>query len=104
MAHDGVPKPLSPSEVNNVTGQINWPQALQLDMFASDRQQLETVVGSYSQMGSLNYADQLKARTLINDMAAKLKAQIRNMTPTDYAVCKEFLRSLMYTAGKCQLS
>ena len=104
IAHEGVPKPLSPSQFNNVTGSINWPQALQLDMFASERTQLEAVVGSYSQMGNLNYADQLKARSLINGMAAKLKTQVRVMPPSDYATCKAFLSSLIYTTGKVQLS
>ncbi len=104
IAHEAVPKQLSPSEVNPVNGHISWPEALQLEMFATDRQKLEVVIGSYSQMGSLNYADQLKARSLINDMFAKLKSQVRNMPASDYVVCKEFLRSLMYTAGKCQLA
>jgi hypothetical protein len=104
ISHDGVPKPLNPNEFNDVTGQISWPQALQLDMFATERKQFEAVAGSYSQMGNLNYADQLKARAIINSMAAKLKAQVREMPPSDYATCKAFLRSLMYTTGKTELS
>jgi hypothetical protein len=104
IAHEGVPKPLNPNQFNDVTGQISWPQALQLDTFAAERQQFEAVVGSYSQVGSLNYADQLKARSIINGMAAKLKAQIREMPPTDYATCKAFLQSLIYTTSKVQLS
>lgn len=104
MAHETAPKPLSAGEMNEVTGKISWPQALQLDLFATDRQKLEAVVGNYSQMGNLNYQDQITARGLINDMAAKLKTQIRNMPSTDYTTCKEFLRSLMFTTAHCQLS
>ena len=103
MAHDGVPSQLSPSQFNHVTGQIDWPQALQLDMFAADRQQVEALLGSYSQVGTLSYADQLKVRTLIKDMAAKLKTQVRQMPPSDYATCKSFLNSLIYTTAKVQL-
>jgi hypothetical protein len=104
IAHETAPKPLSAGEMNEVTGKISWPQALQLDLFAADREKLEGVVGNYSQMGNLNYSDQQKARSLINDMAAKLKSQIRSMPSTDYTTCKEFLRSLMFTTAKCQLS
>ncbi len=104
IAHEGVPKQLSPSQFNHVTGQIDWPQALQLDMFATERQQLESVIGTYSQIGTLNYADQLKVRKLINDMAAKLKTQVRQMPPPDYAACKSFLNSLIYATSKVQLS
>ncbi len=103
IAHEGVPKQLSPSQFNHVTGQIDWPQALQMDMFAADRQQLESLIGAYSQIGTLNYADQLKARTLINGMAAKLKTQVRQMPATDYAACKSFLNSLIYATAKVQL-
>lgn len=104
IAQESAPKPFSPGEVNDVTGRITWPEALQLDLFASDRQNLEALVGSYSQLGALNYADQVKARSLINDMNAKLKSQVRNIPGPDYLACKEFLRSLMFTTTKTQLS
>jgi hypothetical protein len=104
IAHEGVPKELSPSQFNHVSGQIAWPQALQLDTFATERQQLDTLLGSYSQVGNLNYGDQLKARKLINDMAAKLKAQVRDLPPPDYMTCRSFLNSLIYATSKVQLS
>lgn len=104
IAQMGVPKPLSPSEFNNVSGQIAWPQVLQTDTFALERQQLEGMIGSYSQMGTLNYADQVKVRKLINDMSAKLKAQVRDLPPPDYMACKSFLNSLIYATTKVQLS
>ncbi len=103
MAHEAVPAPLSPGEVNTVTGQISWPQALQMDAFAADRQKIESLVGSYSQLGALNYADQTKVRQILNDMNDQLKAQVRAIPATDYTVCKSFLKSLMYTTCKCQL-
>ena len=36
MARQGVPKPLNPTQVDPVTGQINWPSALQDDSFQDD--------------------------------------------------------------------
>ncbi|MEX0678565.1 MAG: hypothetical protein WD063_15900 [Pirellulales bacterium] len=104
IAHETAPKPLSPGEVNEVTGKLNWPSALQLDVFAADRTKFEGLFGSYSQLGSLSYADQVKAREIINSMNAKLKAQARDLPPPDYVACKSFLKSLMYTTCKSQLS
>jgi hypothetical protein len=104
IAHDGAPRPLSTSEVNGVTGRLNWPSALQMDSFAPARQQLEPLFVSLSQLGTLNYADQSKAREIINGMNSQLKSMVRMIPPSDYTACKSFLKSLMFTACKSQLS
>lgn len=103
MAHEAMPKPLTPGEVNEVTGQLNWPGALQTDIFAGNRKRLEGLLGSYSQMGSLNYTDQTKARAIINDMNKQLKGQVRMIPAPDYITCQKFLKSLIYTTCKVQL-
>lgn len=104
IAQETTPKPLNPDAINHVTGELEWPEALQMDMFAADRQKLQALLGSYTQMGHLNYADQMKARALINDMAGKLKTQIRTIPPQDYVICKDFLSGLMVTTAKCYIS
>lgn len=103
IAHEDAPKALSPGEMNEVTGKLSWPQALQLDSYAAGRKKLEELFGTYSQMGNLNYADQVKARQIISTMNDQLKAQIRTIPATDYTTCKRFLKSLMYTTCKAQL-
>ena len=104
LAHERVPRKLSPGEVNEVTGKLNWPSALTLDMFAADRKQFEGLFRSYSQMGTLDYAKQVKAREIINSMNKKLKAQVRTLPTPDYVACKSFLKSLMFTTCKSHLS
>jgi hypothetical protein len=104
VAHEYAPKPLSPGEVNPVTGKLSWPSALQMDIFAPARAEFQKLFGSYSQLGTLNYADQTKARQIIEGMNAQLKGIVRTIPPTDYATCKTFLKSLMFTTCKCQLS
>ncbi len=104
LAHEMAPQPLSPGQLNAVTGKLNWPSALQLDVFAADRANFEKLFSSYSQLGALSYADQVKARQIINSMNQQLKSQIRELPPQDYGICKGFLNSLMYTACKTQLS
>ena len=103
MAHEAAPKQLSPSEINDVTGKVNWPEALQEDIFAADRKKLEDLFASFSQLGSLNYSDQTKARTIINDMNKLLKGQVRSIPGPVYVTCKKFLEGLMFTAAKCHL-
>ena len=103
MAHEAAPKPLSPGEMNDVTGKLNWPAALQLDTFAPDRKKLEELFVSSSQMGSMNYTDQSKARVIINDMNKLLKAQVKSIPGPVYVTCKKFLEGLMFTAAKCHL-
>jgi hypothetical protein len=103
MAHEAAPKPLSPGEMNDVTGKLNWPEALQMDIFATDRKKLEELFVSSSQMGSMNYADQSQARTIINDMNKTLKTQVKSIPGTVYVTCKKFLEGLMFTAAKCHL-
>lgn len=103
MAHEAAPKPLSPGEMNDVTGKLNWPEALQVDTFATDRKKLEELFVSSSQIGSMNYADQSKARVIINDMNKLLKAQVKSIPGPVYVTCKKFLEGLMFTAAKCHL-
>ena len=104
IAHESAPKPLSPGEVNQVTGQLNWPEVLQTDIFAADRKELEKLLKTHAQLGSLNYADRTAARKIINDMAKQLKAHIKDIPGPDYMATKSFLESLMFTTCKCQLS
>jgi hypothetical protein len=103
IARETAPKPLSPGDMNDVTGKLVWPDILQTDAFASDRKKLEHLFGSYSQLGNLNYADQVETRKIITDMAKQLKTNIRSMPASHYTECKNFLKSLLFTTCKCQL-
>lgn len=104
LARETAPKPLSPGEVNEVTGKLQWPSALTSPMFAAERKQLDSLYGSYTQLGTLDYARQTEARNIINSMNQKLKAQVRDLPTPDYVECKSFLKSLMYTTCKSRLS
>jgi hypothetical protein len=96
IAKDGLPKPLSPGEINQVTGQINWPSALQMEGFAAQRSEVDGLSANHAKYGTLGYADQMKLRELINGMAKQLKSRINDLPPQDYTVCRDFLRRLLY--------
>jgi hypothetical protein len=104
MAKQGVPKPLTPSEVNSVTGQINWPTALGAEVFAPYREEVEKLAASRAKYGELGFSDQVKLRQLVNDMAEHLNARIQDVSPQDYTNSKSFLQRLLYSQTGARLS
>lgn len=103
-AHAQVPKPLTSSQLNPVTGKLNWPGPLQEDAFAKRRGEVDQLMTQQSQYGSLSYADQTKVRTSINSMFKDLKAQVNKLPTPDYAAARTFLNSVLYACTKSRLS
>jgi len=103
MAHDGAPKPLGSSQMDPVSGRLNWPSALQQAGFDSQREQLEQLFTTRAKYGGLNYADQLAVRQTVDAMFGELKTQIRDIPPQDYVACRNFLASVTYAASKSEL-
>jgi len=98
IAQAGMPQPLSPGEVNQVTGQINWPSVLQTERYAAQRAELEGISATLARYGNLAYADQMKTRELILAMASQLKSQIKDIPANDYITSKNFLNKLLYAS------
>ena len=98
IAKAGAPKPLSPSQMDSVSGQLRWPSALQQPCFESGRNELDQLLAVYARYGGLGYSDQTKVRETIHDMYQELNSQIDQIPPQDYVGCKRFLRSVNYAA------
>ena len=103
MAREGVPKPLSPSQVDPVSGRIDWPSALRQTNFDSQRNEVDQVFVARARYGGLSYSDQITARQAIDGMFDGLKEQIREMPPPEYIACRGLLQSLSYAATKTDL-
>jgi len=103
IAKDGMPKPLSPSEVDPANGRISWPGVLQLDQFASPRSELEQLMSKRALYGGLGFQDQMECRRVIDTMVGQLKLQIREVPSEAYMASRNFLRSLQYTISKSEL-
>jgi hypothetical protein len=103
IARDGAPRPLSPSQMDPVSGRINWPTALQEASFAAQRTELEQLFASRARYGGLNYSDQMRVQQIIDSMFSGLKAQIQEIPPQDYVACRSLLQSLTYAATKSEL-
>ncbi len=103
LARDGAPKPLSPSDVNSVNGEISWPPVLQQEGFASERVVLDQLSATMATHGSLSFSDQMAARKTVETMFASLKSQIKDIPPQDYITSRHFLRSLIYATARSDL-
>ena len=96
----GKPKPLSSRELDVVTGEINWPMALQSDQFAANRSKLEKVFSSRAASGASGLEDFTEARDVTQTMLADLKKQVQQVPAQQYMPAKRFLQSLAYAAGQ----
>ncbi len=100
FAQAGKPKPLSPSDVDTVTGTVDWPRWLKSDEFAADREKIEKIFSERANKGGLGRTDYMKARDVTDKMLADLKSQVGDAPPADYVASKQFLQSLAYAAGQ----
>ena len=103
FAHEGAPKPLSPSQVDSVSGRLNWPSGLQQSMFDAQRNQLDELFATRARYGTLSYSDQMVVRKTVDAMFVELKAQVRDMPAPDYIACRNFLTSVTYAGSKSEL-
>jgi hypothetical protein len=103
IAREGAPRPVSAQQVNPTTGQINWPVALQQDVFTPQRETLEQIVTKQVKYGGLDFSDQMQARKTIEAMFAELKTMITALPPQDYTKSRSFLNSMIYATCKAQL-
>lgn len=104
IAADGVPKPISPGDSDPVTGQVAWPDVLMDDEFADGRKEVEGLLGKKAANGRLGFQDQQQATKAIDGMFDTLKSQISDIPPARYMESKDFLRSLIYSISKTDLS
>jgi hypothetical protein len=104
MARDAAPRPITSNEVDPATGKINWPDALQQDIFAPQRTDLDQLLAKKTTYGRLSYPDQSEARKTIETMFGVLESQIKQIPPMDYVASRSFLRSMIYATSKSELN
>jgi len=94
------PDPLSPSELDSVTGEISWPILLRDDRYADYRAELEALFAERARSDELSTATYLKIRRTTRAMLAELKERITRVPQMDYIAAKRFIQSLAYEARK----
>ena len=102
FASAGKPLPLSPSELDELTGRVKWPILLSANHFSSLRAEMEDLLDQWAVSRSLGQPDRfgaeqhLAVRSLSDRMEEILQQDVRNLPTQDYAAAKRFLRSLEY--------
>src|SRR5262249_17517513 len=81
IAAQAAPTQLDNSDVDPVSGQVNWPSVLQDDIFKKDRDLVEQLLARQVSLGRLGIAEHEQIGDAIERLAAILKAQI-NKIPT----------------------
>jgi hypothetical protein len=96
------PAPLSPSDLDMLTGRVNWPILLRADRFSPMRAELEELLDRWAVANNLGQSDRfgtdqhLAVRRAASEMEDELRQEVRNLPPQDYTAAKRFLRSLEY--------
>lgn len=99
FAQAGKPKPLSTSDVDAVSGAIEWPVLLRSDDFADSRSTVEEVFAARAAKSSIGSNDYLAVKQTTDAMLADLSKQIREVPPNQYMTAKKFIESLAYEAS-----
>lgn len=98
LAKDAAPPRLDGKQLDPASGQINWPAVLQDGQYAVYRAQLEQLFSYRAARGKFDSAQQRRAQALTDAMLARLKANIRQLSPLEYTEARGFLHSLAYEA------
>lgn len=95
LAQVGVPARINSSELDPVTGAINWPIALKTPTFDKDRNSLDHLFAERATMhGAIGINAHNQIRTTIDGMLETLKSQIREIDTRLYLNARTFLTGL----------
>ncbi|MHB8903344.1 MAG: hypothetical protein ACYC6Y_31665 [Thermoguttaceae bacterium] len=98
----GRPIPLSPSELDTLTGRVRWPVLLRDEHFAAWRAEIEDLLDRWAvsrnlgQPATFGTEQHLAVRQAIGQMEEQLRVAVRNLHPQDYSASQRFLDSLEY--------
>ena len=100
LARNGRPDRLSPSELDPLTGRVNWPVLLRFEAFAEARAGIERLFEHRADVQRLDAEEYLKVRELREAMETKLKERVSELPLAEYSRAKRFLKSIAYEASK----
>jgi hypothetical protein len=99
LAQQGLPKSLSASQLDPVTGAINWPVVLRDDPFDSYREGTQTFFhDAVTNPQTFSYDSYHQLQQDSSDCLGLLKSRIKEYRPNDYIEAKKFVESLTYAA------
>jgi hypothetical protein len=98
-AQMGKPDRLNASQLDPVTGELNWPILLTTEGFAAGRADLEQAFQRRASHGVLDGDAFTQAARTAEQMLAALQEQVRELPPQQYIQARKFLESVRFEAG-----
>jgi hypothetical protein len=98
------PKPLTTSELDPISGSIEWPEILLAEVYTPYREQLEKLFAERSAVGgSLGTTNFDKIHGTADAMLKELKKHIKEYSPSNYMVARRFIEGLGFEAHRATL-
>jgi len=96
LAHQQAPAQLSTSQLDPLTGAINWPAPLRKNEYAELRKKVEALYRNWA----AGLADYAAIDAVAKEFQDVLQADLPNFAANDYLAAKNFLASLSYAARR----
>jgi hypothetical protein len=97
-AHETAPKRLTTSDLDVVTGEINWPTVLNDDRYAKQRQTVDRIFSLHHASGGGGAADYRAISEAIEALRGAIAKNIGDYSPAAYMEARNFLDSLQHEA------
>jgi len=98
LAKDEIPRRLSPTEMNAVTGEIAWPILLRDDRFGPARDEIESLFSKHAITRGLNAEELRQVENVTGSMLKTLRDWVELTKPMEYTDALRFLESIAYEA------
>ena len=98
IARNAAPDALTSTQLDPLTGSINWPAVLRAPAYEAARTRVERLFQDRA-AGSLNFSDVQQA---VRDFQEQLRQDIDRMPANEYVAARRFLDSLAHAARGIQ--
>jgi len=89
---------LSSTELDPMTGAINWPTALESTSYAADRARVEELFRQHVGYGKGEAGTAREIARTVDMLKRKLQSEVGSMSSDEYLASQKFLRGLKYAA------
>ena len=97
ISKNKLPERMTPSELDPVTGKIEWPSILRQSLFDQQRQQVDQLFAyRASHQTDLSPGFFPEARSAVSKLRAELTKNVRSFPPQQFGNATTFLRRLTY--------
>jgi hypothetical protein len=97
-ARVGLPERPTATQVDPLTGQLNWPIILRDAQYADDREQLDKLFAERATSSSVSPNMYRQVQQTTTNLLAALKKNINDYKANDWLSAKKFVESLAYDA------